>query len=127
MVAAVDAEYAKIPAIACQKKCRGSCSPVGQLMTTFERDRIIARTGVAPNGFAGDTIEAMRAESCNLLTADGLCSVHDIRPAICRVWGVDRQLACPNGCDGAGSVPSGECIRHIAAVRKAVREYESPL
>jgi Fe-S-cluster containining protein len=28
----------------------------------------------------------------------GLCRAYHVRPAICRLWGVVRSLACPHGC-----------------------------
>ncbi|TMD08275.1 MAG: hypothetical protein E6J01_03825 [Chloroflexi bacterium] len=35
---------------------------------------------------------------CPLLTPSGTCSVYDIRPMICRVWGLTKSMACPFGC-----------------------------
>jgi len=29
---------------------------------------------------------------------NGLCSVYAVRPLICRLWGVVREMACPFGC-----------------------------
>jgi hypothetical protein len=38
---------------------------------------------------------------------DGRCSVYDVRPTLCRLWGVVEDMPCPWGCvpDG-GRLPS---------------------
>ena len=33
-----------------------------------------------------------------LLNERGECSVHAIRPMICRLWGLTKSMACPFGC-----------------------------
>lgn len=36
--------------------------------------------------------------TCPLLNPDGKCSVYADRPAICRIWGVVKEMRCPFGC-----------------------------
>lgn len=124
-VAAVDAEYARIPKVECRGKCQQSCIPIGHLMTAFERDRIVARTGTVPNTVTAAVLTA--GESCNLLTKDGRCSVYDIRPTVCRLYGVDARMPCFAGCPGANALERDAGRVHTDAVRKLVRGYESPL
>lgn len=35
---------------------------------------------------------------CPLLTSDGKCSIYEHRPAICRIWGVVKDMQCEHGC-----------------------------
>lgn len=137
---AVDTLYAALPRVECQRKCQACCSPVGDLMTAFERDRIIARTGKAPNvlklGFFHDpetgepiltsfpTKEEAEALKCNMLGADGSCTVYDIRPVICRIWGVSDKMPCDFGCKGSGEVPDAECVKLVLETKKITRDYE---
>lgn len=88
---AIDAIYAKLPKINCQKKCQECCGQV--MMTDFEFQRIVNRTGRNP------PIPNSLLEPCHWLK-DGGCKVYDIRPAICRLWGlVDFPIMkCPFGC-----------------------------
>lgn len=90
---ALDRIYASLPRIECQRKCGESCGPV--FMSRIEWQRIIARVGrvVTP------TPEQAESLTCPLLTGND-CSVYDLRPVICRLWGlVDSPLMrCPWGC-----------------------------
>jgi Fe-S-cluster containining protein len=36
--------------------------------------------------------------ACPKLNGLGLCTVHDERPLICRLWGVVENMPCPHGC-----------------------------
>src|SRR5262245_17499782 len=101
MVEAVDAAYAKIPKVACKGLCVGCCAPVGDCMTDFERDRITKAAKKRPNGKE----DRDKMKPCNMLI-DGRCSVYAIRPAICRIWGVDKKMPCPHGCEGSATMPS---------------------
>lgn len=124
--------YARLPAIECQGKCQECCCPVGDMMTEFERDRIIARTGKVPNRFPQRVVDGTRVldaarlheQKCNLLSADEKCTVHDIRPAICRLWGTTPLMKCPHGCKGAGETPTEVCdALFVESVVTLSREY----
>lgn len=127
-VAAVDAIYARIPSVACQGKCVACCCPVGNLMTDFERDRIIQRTGIRPNELPPDVVgTGVKVQGCNLLTRDGKCSVYDIRPTICRIWGADAAIPCKFGCAGAGAMPTAGGKEYVKRVAAVCRRYDSPI
>jgi hypothetical protein len=83
----LDELYAELPTIDCQGKCQSACGPIG--MTGVELRRIVKRTGREP------TYD--QTFTCSLLR-NGLCSVYQIRPMICRLWGVVDALPCPWGC-----------------------------
>jgi Fe-S-cluster containining protein len=84
----MDALYAQLPSLACQGLCHDSCGPVD--MSVRERARIIERAGPVTCG---------PGASCSMLTAERRCGVYDIRPMICRLWGLLRGLRCPYGCE----------------------------
>lgn len=80
--------YDKIPAIDCQGLCHDSCGPIG--LTVRERQRI--------ERAAGKPLTCGAGASCSMLTPDRRCGVYDLRPLICRLWGVVETLPCPYGC-----------------------------
>lgn len=88
---ALDALYATLPELACQRKCQAVCGPIQA--TPLERDRILHRHHrVLRNSYGQGT-------PCRLLTADGACAVYEDRPLICRLTGLTRETACPHGCE----------------------------
>ena len=88
--AALDALYAELPPIACQGRCAISCRG-GIVLTDLEARRLQLATHIKPR-----TTDARGR--CVYLTADDRCSVHPIRPLICRTWGVVKMLSCMHGC-----------------------------
>ena len=85
----LEATYRRIPQVACKGLCQESCGALG--MSRLERRRLVQACG---NGPKADPATL----TCNLLTADGRCSQYALRPAICRLWGALRSMACPHGC-----------------------------
>lgn len=96
--ARLDALYAKLPRLECQGLCHDSCGPVD--MSIRERARIRERTGREVTCGSG--------ASCSMLTPDRRCGVYDIRPLICRLWGILDVLRCPYGCIPEGGHLSSE-------------------
>lgn len=47
---------------------------------------------------AGVKLDCGFGPSCTMLTDDRRCSVYEIRPLICRLWGITRSMPCPYGC-----------------------------
>jgi hypothetical protein len=93
--------WGQVPAIACKGLCTAACANVPCSLT--EREVIWQATGVAlPDPFAAGQLTG----DCPLLTAGGRCSAHEIRPLICRLYGVAKSLPCPHGCTPAlGHLP----------------------
>ncbi len=98
----LDALYAQLPAIACQGLCHDSCGPID--MSVRERARIIERAGPVTCG---------PGASCSMLTAQRRCGVYDIRPTICRLWGLMRALRCPYGCEPQRWLSDAEAVALI--------------
>ena len=88
--AALDALYATLPTIACKGVCGISCQG-GILLTDFEARRLQVVTHCKPR-----TTDARGR--CVYLSPGERCTVHPIRPLICRVWGLVKRLSCMHGC-----------------------------
>jgi hypothetical protein len=86
----------------CQGFCSDSCGPIG--MSVRERARLIER--------ARKPVVCGERATCSLLTGERKCSVYDIRPMICRLWGLVRSMPCPYGCRPEGGLlPDSEGVR----------------
>lgn len=94
--------YAAVPDANCKGLCHEACGVI--TMSEFEFDRITARTGREPAAKDGTL-------TCPLLTEDRKCSVYDIRPLMCRLYGSTEKMPCPFGC-----VPSGPVVPNDVAM-----------
>lgn len=85
----------RIPAIACQRKCQECCGPIAMLPAEY-RLAFGTKAPVKMGGFplAVDPLTG----NCPKLLRSGDCGVYDVRPTICRLWGVVHAMACPFGC-----------------------------
>ena len=88
-VAALDALYAALPAFTCQGHCQESCGVI--MMSRIEWLRITRHLGYKPKG--------KPSLVCPMLK-HGRCSVHPIRPLVCRLYGLmdEARMHCPWGC-----------------------------
>jgi hypothetical protein len=94
--ATLDALYDTLPPLECKGLCAESCGPIE--CSTRERERIAER-GVRLPTMAEVVIRDRAGETltCPALR-DGRCSVYEVRPMICRIWGATAGLPCPHGC-----------------------------
>jgi Fe-S-cluster containining protein len=62
-------------------------------MTEFEWDRMVVAHGKIPLATVG-------TGDCPFLNAEKKCEHHDVRPGLCRLWGVVQAppMECPHGC-----------------------------
>lgn len=89
----LDALYAELPKIDCQGHCHTACGPID--MSTAERKRIRLTYGV--NIPVGSALRDGPSD-CVALTWSKQCSVYDVRPLICRIYGLTKGLPCAYGC-----------------------------
>ncbi len=91
---------AELPTINCKKLCQSYCGVIP--MTHLEHERMEGVAGKIettelplPHG----TFRVMMTGdgTCPMLR-DGKCSVYEVRPMICRLWGLVEKLRCPHGC-----------------------------
>lgn len=100
---ALDALYATLPKLDCLRKCASCCAHFG--MTGLEQERLERRAGplktrrILCKTETGHSlgVHNVLQGTCPLLK-DGQCSAYDIRPAICRMWGLTEGMLCPHGC-----------------------------
>lgn len=86
--------YARIPKISCKGLCADNCTVI--LMTPLERRRLQTSGRVAPNALE---VLKMAKPVCPLLCpATRACTAYELRPLICRLYGVVARLRCPYGC-----------------------------
>ncbi|WP_199523791.1 hypothetical protein [Micromonospora craterilacus] len=101
--AEMDQLYAELPDIDCKGLCHESCNAIA--MTPLERDRIRER---------GIDISPLHMP-CPALTPLRRCSVREVRPLICRLYGLVERMACPHGCRPEGGfVPEATARRLLA-------------
>lgn len=96
-VVVLEQMYAALPSLHCRGKCASSCVPID--MSDTERERVRRHTGItiAPRGEA-------TSGSCQALTFLGTCAAYEVRPMICRLWGVSASMPCPHGCRPVGEL-----------------------
>ena len=84
----IDQLYATLPDIKCKRRCQAACGPI--MMSKAEANRIKERLQrpVKPNSDL----------SCPMLSIMGSCTIYDIRPMICRLYGLANTLQCEHGC-----------------------------
>jgi hypothetical protein len=110
---ALERLYAAIPEIPdCDGRCYISCGPIE--MSDRERQRIRERgVKITPHDEAYNSIDVFY---CDALTAEHRCSVYEVRPIVCRLWGVVEDMKCPFGCIPRGGWLSREDgVRLVAA------------
>lgn len=83
----LDAIYARIPKLKCQRKCQECCGPIGCFRGELDRMNAASLVPLVAT-----------STNCPALIG-GSCSVYEVRPLICRLWGVVREMACPHGCE----------------------------
>lgn len=105
---ALAAVYAQIPTTNCQGLCADSCCSFA--MTVGEQRNIRAQTGVSlPLAHAGSF--------CPALTMLKQCSVYEVRPLICRIWGAVNTMRCGYGCEpDGGYLTDHDAMRLLAEV-----------
>jgi Fe-S-cluster containining protein len=89
----LDRIYRSIPTVACKGLCTEACGPLN--MSEVERQRIADRGVDIPTP---DVLIGSGSLTCPALV-DGRCSVYEVRPLICRLWGAVESLPCPHGCE----------------------------
>ena len=82
--------YNEVPELECKRLCADYCTTGPIPMGKIEWERVKKHLGSSPKG---DT----KTWVCPML--DGTtCTVHAVRPLICRLWGAARGMECPHGC-----------------------------
>lgn len=92
--------WAAIPRIECRKRCAGSCTVI-----PLHRVELVKLRTQAPKAEARTYVVAPEVRVLTT-TADGHCpllrfkecTVYEVRPLICRLYGVAEGMSCVHGC-----------------------------
>lgn len=103
---ALNVLYEWVPSVACKGLCHYVCTTVDA--GPRERQRI-ADAGVTLPLFV---VDGEHGHTCPALV-DGRCSVYDVRPMICRLWGASSVMPCPHGCEPDGDLSPGQVLELI--------------
>lgn len=100
--------YADIPKIDCKGLCFDSCGLISANKREREQIRDYRRTRNLPyHPLAGTSLKAMKNTLDQSLANESIrcpyfkdkrCTVYEVRPAICRLWGVTDAMPCLFGC-----------------------------
>jgi len=99
--AELEAIYAQVPRVNCKGRCQYACTAID--MTPREDARIrAAGVEITPHQQALEQMKTGGDFACDALDAVGRCSVYELRPLVCRVWGTTPSLRCAYGCEPEG-------------------------
>jgi len=102
--AQLEALYAEVPDIDCCGQCHTTC---GALLPMSAAERL--RTGLQVRGSDPD---------CAALTVSNRCAIHNMRPLICRLYGVAEGLECDYGCQPERYLSKAEAYALIHRAKK---------
>lgn len=115
---ALDAVWARIPDVNCKGHCTDSCGPID---ASIAERRLLRERGIRlkaapwieigadmPGGVDEMPASALAAVKPCPALVDGRCSVYDVRPVICRLWGAVRKMPCEWGCQPDRYLTDGE-------------------
>jgi Fe-S-cluster containining protein len=90
----IDKLYSEIPELKCKGLCYDACGVIP--LAPSENRRIEERTGENPSVKQVMLVQT-GCYTCPQLK-DNKCSIYDIRPMICRLYGVVKKMQCRHGC-----------------------------
>jgi Fe-S-cluster containining protein len=94
---ALERVYDRLPRMECKGLCWFLCD--GSFYASArERQRIAQKAG---GPLKVDPTRGL----CSMLDEHGRCSVYELRPLMCRIWGMTERFRCPHGC-----IPEGGFI-----------------
>jgi Fe-S-cluster containining protein len=107
--------YARIPRLACQRKCQIACGLV-DATGELEEERLYAQTGRFFGTVKFRHEDGQTRPYCHFLSEQGECSVYALRPLMCRLFGVIKELECPHGCQPERWLSDAEKLELIREV-----------
>ena len=122
--AKLQAIWNKIPNANCQGKCQESC----RLVTCTPVEMKLIDLWQIEHGkpYKPFTTAEIKNAPCPYLVG-GKCEIREVRPTICRLWGVTEDMKCPFGCkpDRVLSVKEKEDIlKEVSDVEWVKKVYE---
>lgn len=116
----IDAQYAKIPTFKCVDGCTACCGPI--VTSRLEYKRMLSAAGRTEKDVSQEALRNIKNGCCDCPFIDKAkqrCSIYEVRPAICRLFGaVDHEtLKCPYGARPdvlLTDVESGQILKTIS-------------
>ena len=100
----LESMYASLPTVVCQGLCAESCGPIACSQT--EADHLEAATG--------RPLEFTSGLTCGYLDPlERRCHVYALRPLICRLWGVAKEMSCPWECEPTSAPVNPADVRRL--------------
>lgn len=118
--------YKKIPKIACKGLCHNQCTIIA--VSKIEREMIEKRLNFDPfievimhDDNFGDSRQSLTKAApenirCPMLDANNRCSIYDIRPFLCRIFGVINGLKCDHGCEVESYISQKDATRLLIEI-----------
>ncbi len=89
----LDEIYSKIPRLACKRRCGDQCTAL--MLSDYEQTLIDETIG--KTDFSLETGMKRGCIACPKLVK-GSCSIYELRPLVCRLFGVVKKMKCTHGC-----------------------------
>jgi uncharacterized protein len=109
----IDKIYDSLPKLNCCKDCFDSCGVIPLFWAEWYR--IEQRLG-KPMPLAD--VNSPKFEGYCPLLVDKKCSVYEVRPIICRLWGLVEAMPCIFGCKPEKILPEEKSLEALGAVNK---------
>jgi Fe-S-cluster containining protein len=100
--------YLNLPELKCKGLCgKDICGPIH--LSEYEFEKLSKCSGKKLNSIKHNlysenkvlirkNVRILTDVTCPLLTEDGKCSCYNVRPLICRLWGLTESMKCHFGC-----------------------------
>ena len=106
--------YDHVPNIKCKGLCHPTCASIPVQHVEYAHIVVNGLVEIDENHILGVQggkhiirRDASKGGVCPMLK-DKRCSIHDLRPLICRIYGVAEGLACEFGCKSEGMITRKE-------------------
>lgn len=132
-IAALEDLYAQLPRLECKGLCFDSCTAVDA--SELERERMRERGVELPMPLAHHRLQALiavgKTPRCPALGPLNTCTVYDVRPFVCRVFGMVRDPAdtlargpmmCDYGCIPDGTIDFDQFGRALREIEELSQE-----
>lgn len=107
----------QVPDVACKGLCQEQCTVIA--MSEEELAMVRERIPSFPGATEGmNRVMQVDHYKCPALVL-GRCSVYDVRPMVCRMWGSEERLKCGHGCVPVGGhLPARAGMRLMDEIRE---------
>lgn len=113
--------YAAVPKIECRKRCFAACSFIPLHVAELKRITDNSKVSIETMEYMDDPdvkmIKTVGDDRCPLLIFNE-CSVYELRPLICRMYGVVESMRCQHGCVPERVLSNEEAGELIEAVHQ---------